>query len=154
MTRRLHSLATVVMGDISLVPLHTQKRLVESGMNQRCFPANFQSPAEPATAAGAALGKKRRAPTCPPPPCPYPGPSPCFLESPARPHSAGVKKVANGVFFQHWKEQVVHISFEYSKSWRVGFKGSAVSCISASLWIASICPKSSVESTLAPLEPQ
>lgn len=72
MTRRLHNLATVVMGDISLVPLYTQKRLVESGMTQRCFPANFQSPAEPATAAGAALGKKVRCTNLSPAPLPLP----------------------------------------------------------------------------------
>lgn len=82
------------MGDISFVPLYAREAtIVESGMNQRRFLANFQTSAEPDTAAGAALGKTRpcRAPTCPLLRCPYP----CFLESPAKPHSAGVKEVAS-----------------------------------------------------------
>lgn len=96
MTRRLHSLATVVMGDISFVPLYAREAtIVESGMNQRRFLANFQTSAEPATAAGAALGKTVPCTNLPPAPLPPPQAYPCFLESPAKPHSAGVKEVAS-----------------------------------------------------------
>lgn len=61
------------MGDISVVPLYAREAtIVESGMNQRRFLANFQTSAEPATAAGAALGKTVPCTNLPPAPLPLP----------------------------------------------------------------------------------
>lgn len=56
----------------SCATVHTEETIVESGMNQRCFPANFQSPAEPATVAGAVLGKKVLCTNLSPAPLPLP----------------------------------------------------------------------------------
>lgn len=116
--------------------------IVESGTNQRCFPANLESPAEPATAAGTVLAQWVLCTRLPLLPCSCSLPGPTVLQE---------RKWQTGFDSSTGKNELYIFPLNTSKSCQVGYSGSDFCDVSGSLRMVSICPESRTENTLAPL---